>query len=61
MQEKVLDELRDREKRANKRVLSSAPKVKKKFDAEAEYKKLMEKANHTAEYENIPGKKIGER
>ena len=57
----MLDELRDREKRANKRVLSSAPKVRKKFDAEAEYKKLMEKANHTADYENIPGKKIGEQ
>lgn len=61
IQEKVLDELRDREKRANKKVLSSAPKVKKKFDAEAEYKKLMAKANHTADYENIPGKKVGER
>ena len=59
-QEKVLDELRDREKRVNKRVLSSAPKAKKKFDAESEYEKLMAKANHTADYQNIPGKKVGE-
>ena len=57
----MLDELRDREKRANKKVLSSAPKVKKKFSAEAEYEKMMAKADPTADYENIPGKKIGER
>ena len=36
-QEKVLDELREREKRTNRRVLGEATKPKQRFDAESEY------------------------
>ena len=56
----MLDELRAREKRDNKRILSTAPKQKKKFNAEYEYEKMMAKADIHADWENIPGKKVGE-
>ena len=83
-QEKVLDELREREKRTNRRVLGEATKPKQRFDAESEYQvrsnstaahcllfffsltadcggqKMMAKADYTADYQNIPGKKVGE-
>ena len=36
-QEKVLDELREREKRTNRRVLGEATKPKQRFNAESEY------------------------
>lgn len=44
-QEKVLDELRAREKRDNKRILSKAPKQKQRFNAEDEYEKMMAKVH----------------
>ena len=81
-QEKVLDELREREKRTNRRVLGEATKPKQRFNAESEYQvrsqldaralptvlltadcggqKMMAKADYTADYQNIPGKKVGE-